>query len=337
MSVTALAPAPRPSALKRLAIAATALAAVALVLAGALALLGPAAAPAPPAPRNPFGGGALREAAPAASGIGGLILAWQSAFYVALRQTLSAMRDGGDALAFAGLAFAYGVFHAAGPGHGKAVISAYIVASGSALRRGVVLSTAAALVQAAVAIGVVGLFAWALRGTAARMNAAMGVVETASFAAVAAFGFWLLWRRAGRLASTPPGAAPAGCDDDCAHGPAPDAALDAASWRETAGIVLAAGLRPCSGAVIVLVFAMSQGLATAGVAAVLAMAAGTALTTATLAALAVYAKRAALALASGTPGRAAMAGAMIELAAAAFVAVLGVSLLMGAWAGGMPS
>ncbi len=336
MSLTALGPPARPPVATRLAVAALALAAMALVMAAILHLAGPSAAPAPPAPRNPFSGGALREAAPSASGIGGLILAWQSAFYVSLRQALSALREGGGVLPLAGLAFAYGVFHAAGPGHGKAVISAYIVASGGALRRGAALSLAAALVQAVVAIALVGIFALALGATAARINAAMGTIETASFAAIAAFGLWLLWRQAGRLLSARADAAALACDDGCAHGPSPADAMRPATLRETIGIVLAAGSRPCAGAVIVLVFALSQGLVLAGIAAVFAMALGTAMTTAALAALAVYAKRAALAVAGGAPGRALLAGAAIELAAAAFVALLGLSLLAGLWAGGSP-
>ena len=51
-----------------------------------------------------------------------------------------------------GLSFAYGVFHAAGPGHGKAVISSYMLANEVALRRGVMLSFVSAFLQAATAI-----------------------------------------------------------------------------------------------------------------------------------------------------------------------------------------
>jgi nickel/cobalt exporter len=68
-------------------------------------------------------------------------------------------------------------------------------------------------------------------------------------------------------------------------------------WREQLGIVLAVGLRPCSGALIVLAFALSQGLLAAGITAVLLMGLGTAATTGVLAALAVSAKGLALRLA----------------------------------------
>src|SRR5690606_40239699 len=58
------------------------------------------------------------------------------------------------------------------------------------------------------------------------------------------------------------------------------------SWREQLGVVLAVGLRPCSGALVVLVFALSQGLLAAGIVSVLLMGLGTAMTGAALASIA---------------------------------------------------
>jgi nickel/cobalt exporter len=98
-----------------------------------------------------------------------------------------------------------------------------------------------------------------------------------------------------------------------------------------AGVVLAAGLRPCAGAIVVLVFALSQGLFPAGIAAAFAMALGTALMTGLFAALAVFAKTVAVRLARGRGAHAPLAIAGVELLAAAFVLVLGFSLLAGVW------
>ena len=95
-------------------------------------------------------------------------------------------------------------------------------------------------------------------------------------------------------------------------------------------MVLAAGMRPCAGAIVVLVFALSQGLFAAGIAATFAMALGTALTTGAIATLAVFAKALALRIAGGR-GSGETVIAALELAAAAFVLVLGGSLLMGMW------
>src|SRR4051812_18719043 len=157
---------------------ALALAAVALVT-GAVALLAWAfgAPPAPPAPRHPFGAG-LREAAPQAQGFGAWILAVQGGFYQSLQAAVLALKADGAALrTLVGIGFAYGVFHAAGPGHGKALIAAYLVSSERALAKGFGMSLAAALVQALVAVALVGIAALLLHATAATMSRVTNAVE----------------------------------------------------------------------------------------------------------------------------------------------------------------
>ncbi|AWN36044.1 nickel/cobalt transporter [Methylobacterium radiodurans] len=304
----------------RLALVAGAVLIAGLVVAALSWLVAPTMV-APP-PRSPFGIG-FREAAPAATGLGGWLLAVQSSFSRSLQAALSAVKAGGGWGPLIGIGFAYGVFHAAGPGHGKAVIAGYIVAGERALRRGCALSFAAALLQAGVAIGIVGVGSLILGATAAGMSQAGTLIETASFAMVALVGLALTWRKAGRLA----GSGALGCGPDCAHGVVPP--RDGESWRTRAGVVLAAGSRPCAGAVLLLVFALSQGMLGAGMLAVLAMALGTALTTSALASLAVFAKGAALRLAGGRGQAGSITVAGLELLAAAFVLVLGLAMLTG--------
>ena len=325
-----LAEMPWPALSRRLILMALALAVVAGGLALLAALLSAWTPPPPPAPRNPFGVPLPREAPPATTGIGGMILAWQSAFYRDLTAALKAVAASPAALwGLLGLAFGYGVFHAAGPGHGKAVISGYIVADDRSLRRGLGLSFAAAILQALVAIALVGILTIALRQTAQTMAIATDWVERASFALVAAVGIFVLWRKAGALLALGHGAQPHDPACDHVHMPTPDEVARLTNWREMAGVVFAAGLRPCAGAIIILVFAASAGLFWAGIAAAFAMALGTALTTGALAALAVFFKFAALRLAGGSSLRAARTLAVLELLAAAFVAVLGAALTIG--------
>ncbi|MDJ1158336.1 nickel transporter [Chelatococcus sp. SYSU_G07232] len=328
----------------RLAVALAAL----LVVGGLVALLGWLAGLStpvpPPAPKNPFGTG-LREAVPAATGLGGFILAVQSQFYRALTSAVAALKQDGAIWPLVGIGVAYGVFHAAGPGHGKGLISAYLVASERSLKRGLWMSLAAALLQAAVAIAIVALFALALGATARSINATAHTIELVSFGAVALVGAVLLWRKAGKFLTVRAmarGVTPAragACDDHCdhVHLPPPDTIDRMRSWREVAGVVVAAGIRPCSGAIIVLVFALSQGLFAAGVAATLAMALGTALTTGALATLAVFAKAFALKLAGGRGLAGTVAVTGLEVLASAFVLVLGLALLAGLRASGLPS
>ena len=318
---------------RRLAVMALSL----LMVAGALALLAYLIAsvspPPPPPPRNPFGTALPREALPSTTGIGALLLSWQSAFYRELTATLKAIHASSAALpGLLALAFGYGVFHAAGPGHGKAVISGYIVADDRSLGRGLALSFAAAILQALVAIALVLTLTIALRATAATMSATTTLIEQASFALVGLVGLWVLWRKAGALLALTGDAAAHDPACDHIHMPGPDEIASLRGWREMAGVVFAAGLRPCAGALIILVFAFSQGLLWAGIAATFAMALGTALTTGALAALAVFFKFAALKLAGGSSQRGAQVIAALELLAAAFVAVLGAALFFGLWA-----
>jgi nickel/cobalt transporter (NicO) family protein len=290
-----------------------------------------------PPPRNPFGMG-LREATPSGS-LGAWILSVQSGFYGSLQAGVREMKENGSTLfSLLLVGFAYGVFHAAGPGHGKGVISAYLVADEKALRKGFALSLAAALVQALVAIGIVAIVSLALRATASTMNKLALNVELASFIAVALLGAVITWRKAGKvlgvmaLARNPYAAVEENCDH--VHMPPPEELSRLTRWRDMAGVAIAAGIRPCAGALIVLVFALSQGLFAAGIAATFAMALGTALTTGAIAALAVFFKAMALRVAGGRGASGAIAIAGLELLAAAFVLVLGASLLYGLWGGG---
>ncbi|MCJ2130556.1 nickel/cobalt transporter [Methylobacterium sp. E-045] len=312
----------------RIALALAAIAAVAMVLAALSLLFGSTVAPLPP--RSPFGIG-FREAAPSATGIGGRLLAMQSSFSRSLEATVAAIKQGGSWGPMVLIGFSYGVFHAAGPGHGKAVIAGYIVAGERALARGFSLSAAAALLQALVAIAIVVIGNLVLNATAAGMARAGTVIETASFALVAILGLTVTWRKAGRLATLVHGGASAACAPGCGHVHLTDAAvigrLD--SWRERAGVVIAAGSRPCAGAILILVFSASQGILAAGIAATFAMALGTALTTGFLASLAVFAKALALRLAGGRGSAGAIAVGGLELLAGAFVLVLGIAMLTG--------
>lgn len=132
------------------------------------------------------------------------INAWQRQFLMSLDKGLVAMKSGaGGAAALVGLSFAYGVFHAAGPGHGKAVISSYVLADRVQLRRGVLLSFLSSALQAAMAILVACAGWFFLRGTGVSMTAITEWLEIGSFALVVAFGGWLLARKVVGIARRP--------------------------------------------------------------------------------------------------------------------------------------
>jgi nickel/cobalt exporter len=99
--------------------------------------------------------------------------------------------------------------------------------------------------------------------------------------------------------------------------------------RRGLSAVVAVGLRPCSGAIIVLVFALAQGLFWIGVASTLVMGVGTAITVAAIAIVAVSARGFAGRLAKARPGAGMIALRGLETAAAGLILVFGMLLLAG--------
>lgn len=325
----------------------------------------------PAVAQTPFGVARPTAAEPQAGGLVGWILAKQSEFYRAISVTIRAAKTDGSAVwTLLAISFAYGVFHAAGPGHGKAVISSYLVANEETTRRGIVLSFASAMLQALVAVLIVGIGALLLNATAKTLCGTERVIEIVSYALIAAFGARLVWTKGGgffrAMQSSRSGSAVElaashahghdhkhhahahvahadhhnhhSCDhqdhvhdEHCghSHGPVPSELAGAGGWQRGLGAIVAVGLRPCSGAILVLVFALAQGLFWAGVAATFIMGLGTALTVSAIAVVAVSAKGLAKRLAAGSDGNGTIVLRGIEFAAAGIVLLFGVGLLLG--------
>jgi nickel/cobalt exporter len=323
-----------------------------------------------------------------ADGLFGWIIAKQNEFYRQFSGLLRAAKADGSAVwGLLGVSFLYGIFHAAGPGHGKAVISSYVVANEETWKRGVTLSFASALLQAAVAVAVVGIASVLLQATAAAMKSAVDVIEIVSYLFIMVIGIRLAyvkgigfihaaratWPAAGaaKAAVTPDDHAHHDHDhhdhahhahdhnaheshaqeshahhahddhdhahhdhDDAsawghAHAPEPQELAGPGGWTRGLSAIVAVGLRPCSGAIIVLVFALAQGLFWAGVAATFVMGLGTAMTVAVIATIAVGARSWAGRLAGAQSGYGMLAMRGIEVVAALVIIAFGALLLTG--------
>jgi nickel/cobalt transporter (NicO) family protein len=240
---------------------------------------------------------------------------------------------GGEAGALAGLlalAFAYGFFHAAGPGHGKMLIGGYGLGRRVPALRLSVIALASSLAQAGTAIALVygGIF---LAGwTRERVE---GIAEDwlapASYAAIGALGLWLVWRG---LRGLRPAPAPhhhghvhdAPCGH--AHGPTVEEVARVASVRDAALLVGGIALRPCTGALFLLIICWRLGVDAAGIAGTLAMALGTATVTVAVALLSATAREGALAGLATGPAAARVLPAL-ELTAGALIAAAAATLL----------
>ncbi|MEP1444336.1 MAG: nickel/cobalt transporter [Hyphomicrobiales bacterium] len=349
---------------------------------------------APQAP-TPVGGGFLREN-----------LSWiyqqQAAFYKSLTGVVKQAKEDGNAVwLLMGLSFLYGIFHAAGPGHGKVVISSYVLANEQSAKRGMIISFLAAFMQGVVAVVLIGAAVFVFNLTSFAVTEATHWFERASYALIAMLGVYLLWQkgvqpflksRTVMATNVGPIVHEADChhheadchhheahdhhhhdhvhshshghshshddhhhghhhghdhghshshghdhdhDHDCScggHAVDPSTMQEPLSLRSAWAAIISVGLRPCSGALIVLVFASAQGLFLVGVASTFAMALGTAITVTTLATIALWAKGLATRYLtiSGSSG---WMFKTVELFGASLVFLLGITLLAASFQG----
>ena len=297
----------------------------------------------------------------------------QQAFYGKLSATLRQMK-GASPLAAAWtlmlLSFGYGVFHAAGPGHGKAVISAWLLATENELKRGVLISFMSAVIQALTAILVVSVLFLVVASVGSTARNVAGVLESASYGLIALLGGYLIWTallmlRPAKAPGTPapalagatttrqaialhdfsgfepmkasgPSSSPSpshvhGPDCGCGHAHLPAASDVKGDWSfaKAFSLAFAVGIRPCTGALLVLVFANGLGLYWAGVAATFAMAVGTFITVSVIAAIAVYAKKLAAMMMRGNSRLLDWFGIGLRFAGGGAIAFLGTILFLG--------
>lgn len=272
-----------------------------------------------------------------------LITAWaldgqreaQGAMAGALRRIRAG--DGAAVASLMAVCFGYGFFHAAGPGHGKLLIGGYGAAREVGALRLSAVALASSLAQGLTAILLVGAGVWVIGWGRERMTQlADEIFAPLSFAAIALVGLWLVWRGTRGLWRLQRGArhAHSGDGEVCdscghSHGPTPEEVQQATGVKEVAALIGAVALRPCTGALFVLILTAQMGVFWAGVLGVLAMAIGTACVTIVVAVAAVGLRRGALA---GWAGSQALTHAqpILELAVGALVAVLATQLALAA-------
>ncbi|MCM5705726.1 nickel/cobalt transporter [Larsenimonas salina] len=289
------------------------------------------------------------------------IVVWQGRLYHALVDAISALEHAPDVTtwsALLGVSFGYGVFHAAGPGHGKIVLSTYLASQGGAWRRALGLSAMASLLQGLTAVLLIAVLVFGLGWLTREAMGSVEHAELASFLMVTLVGVWLCCRSVIRLRraatsdkaaterdrpisslvspasgslvftpSTPEDRHGTQCGCGHEHHISPDTARD---WRVALLTVLSIGVRPCSGAVLLLGAAALLDQFGKGVIAVFAMSLGTALTVTALALLSVVARDWVSRHMRPTRHRRPWA-AWISLAGGALILALGLSLTLAKW------
>ncbi len=228
-----------------------------------------------------------------------------------------------------GLCFAYGFVHAAGPGHGKLVIGGYGAGSSVTARRLAGLALGASLAQAATAIILVYFAAFVLGWGRGQMTGlADNVLAPLSYALIGAVGLWLLVRGLRHLR---PSHAHVGDGDVCgscghAHGPTVAQAQAVTSWRDALAVIGVIAVRPCTGALFLLILTWRFGIDYAGIIGAFVMGLGTASITIFVAVASVGFRESTLQLVNHSA--VARAGAWFEVCAGAIVVILAAQLVL---------
>ncbi|UZP66812.1 hypothetical protein N1030_14525 [Desulfovibrio mangrovi] len=241
-----------------------------------------------------------------------------------LRQKLSELgRDiadnpGGESFwLFMGLSFFYGVVHALGPGHGKAVVFSYFLGKRGSVARGFAMGHLLSFVHAFSAVVLVFVLQWLMgRPDSQGFDEARGVLQHVSYGLVAAIGLIMLVHAVYETVSGRQAAR-------VCYASAPQA-----GYGGIAAVSLLAGLVPCPGAALVLAFALSLGLPWTGLFAVLALAVGMGLTTSLFGVLSIVSRSALVHVAGRGPRLLSVAYSMLAIAGALGITLLGTMLFL---------
>jgi ABC-type nickel/cobalt efflux system permease component RcnA len=259
------------------------------------------------------------------------IQAQQKLFHETMGRDLRAVAEThalGATLSLVSVGFLYGIFHAVGPGHGKVIVTGYLLAGRHTLRRGIMVSALSSLLQAITAIVVVvGLYQ--ILGLARQeTEKAAAWLEVAGYGFMALVGLALLvrgLREAWHLKEQHHH------HEGCNHGMDPAAVAATSDRRSLVLMILSIGIRPCTGAIILLVFACMMGAVWAGILATLAMGVGTFITTATLAVLALQSKTGLLRVFGASETFLRVIHALLGVGAGLFIVVVASLFLAASW------
>lgn len=238
------------------------------------------------------------------------VLEWQKSFNQQLSTALRTIEHNPlqAGLSLLLVSFLYGVFHAVGPGHGKFILTSYLSLEQTKLPQTLKVTWLSAIVQGLVAVGLVTLLVVIFTLSRQHFNLTLKWVERASFALMIAFGLYWLWQsfkpllqkkarnrplviRQIRPMGTTSGQIPSEfCNCGHKHLPSAQEMANIHDWKSMWAVVFSIGLRPCTGAILVLFLAYTLGLYGWGVAAAMIMAVGTGLTLTIFACLVIFAR-----------------------------------------------
>lgn len=220
--------------------------------------------------------------------VGRTLIKFQIAANREIGQRMRAIRDGDSSgPLFMGvlLALLYGALHTLGPGHGKFVILSYFVGHDASYRRGFMMGLQIAVFHVLSAIVVVSLADFLLRRAFGLAPSELPVIRQVSYGIIAVIGLYMVWQAVQRVRLAR--ASGAAARDHGGH----DACCNHAKGGEVGMLSMAVGAIPCTGAILVLLYALANDILFEGVILVAAISAGMAFTMSLLGVLSILFRR----------------------------------------------
>ncbi|KAE8177844.1 nickel/cobalt transporter [Photobacterium carnosum] len=238
------------------------------------------------------------------------------------------------AYSLAGLSFLYGIFHSLGPGHGKMIVTTYLATNPAKIKASLIMTVVSAFVQAVVAITLVSILLVFFKSSMRQVNDAADQFISYSFMAMLLLGVIVIYRslkQAWQLRTALLHHHDHGDNCGCGHKhfANADEINQATSLREYIVIIFSIGIRPCTGAILVLLFANMVGLYWLGVISAILMAVGTALTTSAIALLTLSGKKIVSRYLATNDRQRTMASIILKLFGGVLLVLLGLLLLNG--------
>jgi len=215
------------------------------------------------------------------------------------------------------LSFLYGMLHSIGPGHGKLIVTTYIATQDAKVKLSLIITLVSSLMQALVAVVLVSVLLMLFDASMRDINHKAELLIPLSFYAAILLGIAIIWRnlvlmyrviKQHKQTLQQPAATDSGlvikrvtaingehhanCGCGHQHVVTPEKMNDASSFKEYLAIILSIGIRPCTGAIMVLLFANMLDIYWLGVVSAIVMALGTALTTSMIAIMTITGKQA---------------------------------------------
>jgi nickel/cobalt exporter len=190
-----------------------------------------------------------------------LLSTWQYKLNSLVSGNLRGIEEGDlwGVLAVLGIAFVYGVIHAAGPGHGKALVGFYFLRKGGSVKKAFKIGFMIALIHALSALGVTFVVYYLLQTLFSQTFRELSHVSMLiSAVLILLVGFYLLY-------------------EAYAHRKARDETVGT-SGKSDLAVAFSAGVVPCPGVMTITLFSISLGHMLVGIASALVMSIGMGLT-----------------------------------------------------------